>query len=168
LVVEKDATFQKLLDERFLHHLPPSIILTAKGYPDLNTRQFLHRLWRELAIPVLALVDADPFGVEILLTYRFGSLATVWCCERTAVPELRWIAVHPSDFEGLSHEHVKPLSREDDRKLSSLLQRPYMEHCPDIARQLNIMHECNAKAEIQSYQSPTRLVLDKIAAGEWI
>ncbi len=50
-----------------------------------------------------------------------GSLATVWCCEQTAVPELRWITVHPSNFEKLLHQHIKPLSLQDDCKLKFYL-----------------------------------------------
>ena len=33
----------------------------------------IHKLWSTLTIPVLALVDADPYGVEILCIYKFGS-----------------------------------------------------------------------------------------------
>ncbi|XP_037090619.1 meiotic recombination protein SPO11-like [Pollicipes pollicipes] len=36
LVVEKDATFQKILDSRLLRHLPPGIVITGKGFPDLK------------------------------------------------------------------------------------------------------------------------------------
>jgi meiotic recombination protein SPO11 len=89
IVVEKDATFQRLLDENFSSVLGPCVIITGKGVPDLNTRQLVHRLWCELAVPVFALVDADPWGVEIMLTYRFGSMAMAWCCEPVAVPAMR-------------------------------------------------------------------------------
>lgn len=45
----------------------------GKGYPDVNTRRFLRRLWDELQLPPLALVDADPHGISIHCVYRFGS-----------------------------------------------------------------------------------------------
>ena len=69
-MVEKDATFQRLLDEDFVNALHPCVVVTGKGVPDLNTRQFVRRLWEELGVPVFALVDADPFGIEIMCTYR--------------------------------------------------------------------------------------------------
>jgi DNA topoisomerase VI subunit A len=34
----------------------------GKGYPDVNTRLMLHKLWTTLGIPILGLVDADPHG----------------------------------------------------------------------------------------------------------
>ncbi len=36
LVVEKDATFQKLLDEGALARMQPCVIVTGKGVPDLK------------------------------------------------------------------------------------------------------------------------------------
>ena len=47
------------------------------------------RLWDELSVPIFAFVDADPWGYEIMLTYRFGSVAMAWCCESVAVPAIR-------------------------------------------------------------------------------
>ncbi len=37
LVVEKDATFQKLLDEDALRIMHPCIVITGKGVPDLKS-----------------------------------------------------------------------------------------------------------------------------------
>ncbi|VVC90321.1 unnamed protein product [Leptidea sinapis] len=73
-VVEKDAVFQKLLDEGAPIRLRPVIIITGKGYPDVCTRQLLCRLVADLRLKPLALVDADPHGYEIFLTYKYGSL----------------------------------------------------------------------------------------------
>lgn len=38
------------------------------------TRQLVFRLWSELRVPVLALTDADPYGLHIAAIYKFGSL----------------------------------------------------------------------------------------------
>lgn len=90
IVVEKDTIFQKLLDENFCRHIPISFIsitvslsfnhfhpdskrlFQGKGYPDANTRLFLNRLYAVLKVPVFILVDANPFGVDIMLTYKLG------------------------------------------------------------------------------------------------
>ncbi|GCB64386.1 hypothetical protein scyTo_0009803 [Scyliorhinus torazame] len=60
--MEKDATFQRLLDDDFCTNLFPCIIVTGKGVPDLNTRLMVRKLWDMLHIPVFALMDADPHG----------------------------------------------------------------------------------------------------------
>jgi meiotic recombination protein SPO11 len=36
----------------------------------------VRQLWKFLGVPVLALVDADPHGIEIMCVYRFGSLVS--------------------------------------------------------------------------------------------
>ena len=51
-------------------------------------------MWDELSVPVFAFVDADPWGYEIMLTYRFGSVAMAWCCESVAVPAIRYDPFH--------------------------------------------------------------------------
>lgn len=51
----------------------------AKGYPDLSTRQFVNMIYTKYpSLPFYALVDADPHGVCIYLTYKFGSLVSLW------------------------------------------------------------------------------------------
>ncbi|XP_073794316.1 meiotic recombination protein SPO11 isoform X3 [Danio rerio] len=44
LIVEKDATFQRLLDDDFCARLSPCIIITGKGVPDVNSRLMASRL----------------------------------------------------------------------------------------------------------------------------
>ena len=77
IVVEKDAIFQKLIDEEFLKHLPyPAILITGKGFPDLNTRKLLRKLSFEI-IPqatFLCLVDGNPYGMEIMSGYKVTTL----------------------------------------------------------------------------------------------
>ena len=51
----------RLAEDRFYNKYP-CIILTAKGQPDVATRMFLKRIQSELNLPVLGLVDSDPYG----------------------------------------------------------------------------------------------------------
>ena len=71
LLVEKDAAFMRLAEDRF-YNTYPCIIITAKGQPDVATRLFLKKLKSTLKIPVLALVDSDPYGLKILSVYMKG------------------------------------------------------------------------------------------------
>ncbi|XP_070154080.1 meiotic recombination protein SPO11 [Polyergus mexicanus] len=69
LVIEKDAIFQKLLEEDCPRALK-CILVTGKGYPDINTRMLVNILSEKIGLPVYIIVDADPFGVDIMLLYR--------------------------------------------------------------------------------------------------
>ena len=170
LVVEKDATFQKLLDEGYLNTFPASILITGRGIPDLNTRQLVHSLWRKLALPIFILVDADPFGIEIMCSYRFGSLSMVWTQEETAVPMARWIGIHPTDFPYIEEEsQLMDLSNVDWTKINSLLLRPYLQHkdCSALRTQIERMKESGKKVEIQSFPSPLQFFVEKVSSNEW-
>lgn len=91
LLVEKDAAFMRLAEDRFYNKYP-CIIITGKGQPDVATRcehgvvnaryracvsprawcgcatgfsLFLKKTKTELRIPVLGLVDSDPSGLKV-------------------------------------------------------------------------------------------------------
>jgi meiotic recombination protein SPO11 len=51
-------------------------LITAKGQPDVATRLFVKKL-SDLDIPILALVDADPYGLEIMSVYTTGSMVRI-------------------------------------------------------------------------------------------
>ena len=56
------AIFQRLIEDGF-YNLAPSILVTAKGMPDLSTRVFLRHLHEAFPqLPVLGLVDWNPSG----------------------------------------------------------------------------------------------------------
>lgn len=98
LLVEKDAAFMRLAEDRFYNKFP-CIILTAKGQPDVATRLFLRRLKTELKLPVLGLVDSDPYGLKILSVYMSGSKNMSYDSASLTTPDIKWLGVRPSDLE---------------------------------------------------------------------
>ncbi|GLG97022.1 Meiotic recombination protein W68, partial [Gryllus bimaculatus] len=79
--VEKDAAFQRLLQEGVTRASAPASSSrghNGKGYPDTLVRVLLNRLWELLRLPTLLLMDADPHGIEIMATYRWGSKVSNW------------------------------------------------------------------------------------------
>ncbi|KAF2754845.1 DNA topoisomerase IV, alpha subunit [Pseudovirgaria hyperparasitica] len=81
VVIEKEASFRSIISSVQWEHLFSQIVLiTAKGYPDLSTRAFLHRIasanLSATQLPRIGiLVDFDPDGISIMSTYAFGSKA---------------------------------------------------------------------------------------------
>lgn len=63
-LVEKEAAYMRLAEDRFYNKYP-CVVITAKGQPDVATRLFLKKLKTTLQIPVLGLVDSDPYGTGI-------------------------------------------------------------------------------------------------------
>ncbi|KAH7443626.1 hypothetical protein KP509_02G042600 [Ceratopteris richardii] len=112
LLVEKETVFQRLANDGYCRK-NRCIVLSGKGYPDIATRSFLRLLKEKLNLPVFALVDGDPYGLDILLTYKFGSLSMAYDAEVLVTPCIYWLGIHFSDCEtfGVPKEFLLPLSR---------------------------------------------------------
>ena len=94
-LAEKDAAYNRLAEDRFYHSYP-CILITGKGQPDVATRMFLKRLKRELNIPILGFVDADPYGLKILSVYMSGSKNMSYDSASLTTPDIKWLGLRPS------------------------------------------------------------------------
>ncbi|XP_004717198.1 meiotic recombination protein SPO11 isoform X1 [Echinops telfairi] len=176
LIVEKDATFQRLLDDQFCSKMSPCIMVTGKGVPDLNTRLLVKKLWDLFHLPLFTLVDADPHGIEIMCIYKYGSLSMAFEAHNLTVPAMRWLGLLPSDIQRLNvpQNTLIPLTKRDQMKLDSILKRPYVTCQPFWRKEMEIMAASKMKAEIQAltFLSPdylSRVYLpNKLKFGGWI
>ncbi|XP_019604125.1 meiotic recombination protein SPO11 isoform X2 [Rhinolophus sinicus] len=176
LIVEKDATFQRLLDDNFCSKVSPCIMVTGKGVPDLNTRLLIKKLWDTFHIPIFTLVDADPHGIEIMCIYKYGSMSMSFEAHNLTVPAIRWLGLLPSDIKRLNipKDTLIPLTKRDQMKLDSILKRPYVTCQPFWRKEMEIMADSKMKAEIQaltflSSDYLSRVYLpNKLKFGGWI
>ncbi|NP_001292363.1 meiotic recombination protein SPO11 isoform d [Mus musculus] len=176
LIVEKDATFQRLLDDNFCSRMSPCIMVTGKGVPDLNTRLLVKKLWDTFHIPVFTLVDADPYGIEIMCIYKYGSMSMSFEAHNLTIPTIRWLGLLPSDIQRLNipKDSLIPLTKHDQMKLDSILKRPYITYQPLWKKELEMMADSKMKAEIQaltllSSDYLSRVYLpNKLRFGGWI
>ncbi|XP_008052596.1 meiotic recombination protein SPO11 isoform X1 [Carlito syrichta] len=176
LIIEKDATFQRLLDDNFCNKMSPCIMVTGKGVPDLNTRLLVKKLWDTFHIPIFTLVDADPHGIEIMCIYKYGSMSMSFDAHNLTVPAIRWLGLLPSDLKRLNipKDSLIPLTRRDQTKLDSILKRPYVTCQPYWRKEMEIMADSKMKAEIQaltflSSDYLSRVYLpNKLKFGGWI
>ena len=98
LVVEKEAYYSSLVED-MIHKKVDCILITGHGMLDMATRYFLRHLTMQVNIPVLGLVDCDPFGVSILCTYTCGSENSAFDCDNLVTPGIKWLGcVRPSDL----------------------------------------------------------------------
>ncbi|XP_014238330.1 meiotic recombination protein SPO11-1 [Trichogramma pretiosum] len=148
LVVEKDSVFQKLKSEDCPKY-NNCILVTGKGYPDIPTRMFVSLLSSKLKLPVYALVDANPYGFEIMCVYRFGTTNNLGYREQLLCPDMKWIGVHQHDLVKLGITRIK-LTKNDLKKIRDLQNRSYIDQ--DFSKQLMEMRL--GKAEIESVNKP--------------
>lgn len=147
IVVEKHAIFQRLAEDRMFHHIP-SILVTAKGYPDIATRFLLHRISRNFPkLPILALVDWNPAGLAILCTFKFGSIGMGLEAYRYAC-NVKWLGMRGDDLELIPEPSLVPLRPRDlqiakSLNSSGILPETYRE---ELAR----MVQSGKRAEIEA------------------
>ncbi|KAL5313601.1 hypothetical protein ACEPPN_018022 [Leptodophora sp. 'Broadleaf-Isolate-01'] len=160
LVVEKEATFRTLATNQYWNDSQAGrgIIITAKGYPDIQSRQFLHLLSTyHPTIPIFALVDFDPDGLGIMSTYKHGSQALSHELN-LAVPSVQWLGVRSRDFLGKGADArgmLKLTAR--DRRIALRMLGWDEEKDTEWRRELQVMLLLNVKAEIQILGNGERL-----------
>lgn len=75
LLVEKETVFRRLINDDIFSRIGyQCLLVTGRGQGDFAVRQCLSRIASECNVPIFGLFDADPYGIEILLTYKCGSV----------------------------------------------------------------------------------------------
>lgn len=137
-------------------------LLTRSADPDLATQSMVYLLWqhcqrskdaRVRATPFYCWVDFDPFGFEIMLTYRNSSKQRTF--QWTGCPDLRWIGLHAHEaLEPKVHLNSVPLSFEDFRRLKKLLDRDDLQPDGELGcwrPQLEAMQYTQSKVELEAF-----------------
>ncbi|XP_052289011.1 meiotic recombination protein SPO11-1 isoform X3 [Citrus sinensis] len=153
LVVEKESVFHRLANDQYCTR-NRCIVITGRGYPDISTRRFLRLLIEKLRLPTFCLVDCDPYGFDILTTYRFGSMQMAYDAKFLRIPEMHWLGAFPSDFEkyGLPKNCRLKLTVEDTRKTEAMLHRCYLQReVPHWRSELELMLQSGVKFEIEAF-----------------
>ncbi|KAF8344323.1 Spo11/DNA topoisomerase VI subunit A [Cantharellus anzutake] len=164
LVVEKEAIFQTLCHSAFADNSllgKKGVIITGKGQPDIATRGLVHLLSQELPlrIPILLLVDADVYGLEIASVYKCGSIKMRHESHSLTSERAMWLGLKHSDFRRF---HIDPdsllhISNMDYRKALHMLSRLGDRFPSDWKDELTRLVLMRRKAEIEilSQASPT-------------
>jgi len=178
LVIEKDAVFNRLSEDHFYDYVP-SILITAKGQPDVATRQFLKKINDELNLPIFSLMDADPYGFEIMRVYSVGSKALSFESSHLAVPNIKWLGLLPSDLSqesgfDIPQSTLLKMTSKDVHRSKLMLEEEFVKRKPRWKEQLQILISSGYKAEIQALnardpQYITNFYLpQKIETGDFI
>ena len=98
-------------------------------------------------IPIIGLVDYNPFGVSILYSYMYGSFNHGLESYRYSIPSMKWIGLFSQDIEELSLI-TTTLSERDVQLLDKLIMDEKRNE--RFIVELKLMKQKNYKSEIQS------------------
>ncbi|GMQ05546.1 hypothetical protein CsSME_00050532 [Camellia sinensis var. sinensis] len=147
IVVEKHAIFQRLAEDCVYNQIP-SILITAKGYPDIATRFLLHRISKTFPdLPIFGLVDWNPAGLAILCTFKFGSIGMGLEAYRYAC-NVKWLGLRRGDLELIPEQSFMPLKPKDVQIAKSLAASEILQD--NYKEELAVMVQSGKRAEIEA------------------
>ncbi len=175
LIVEKDAAMLRLAETKWWKRYP-CIILTARGSPDIASRIFARRITKELKLPAMALVDADPFGHWIFSVYLRGSKRLSFESPFLATPGMKLLGVLSTDLDEYSIPKACRLrmSADDIKRAKQILKEPFVKSNARWVADLEMMIQRKEKAEIQALAShgfeflADTYLPAKLETGDWI
>jgi meiotic recombination protein SPO11 len=150
LIVEKDAVFSKLVQEKIWLKYP-CVIITAKGFPDFSTRAFIKRLVSTAIreeTKIFVLVDWNPMGLWIFLTYATGGAQNACETKQYALPEAIFLGLNHSDINAatvLTAKHTK----KETSMISKALKQKNGPLYDTFKEELEQMYALGRKCEIE-------------------
>jgi len=96
IAIEKGGLFTRFIEERVHKKFNALLVLTA-GQAPRATRHFIHRLNKELNLPVFIFTDGDPWGMHIAMVIISGSANAAHLRELTT-PDAKWSGVWATDI----------------------------------------------------------------------
>jgi meiotic recombination protein SPO11 len=102
---------------------------------------FLKRLKKELKIPILGLVDSDPYGLKILSVYMSGSKNMSYDSASLTTPDIKWLGLRPSDLDKyeLPDQCRLDMTESDIKTGKELMKEDFILKNPAWVKELEIM-----------------------------
>jgi DNA topoisomerase-6 subunit A len=174
LVIEKDAVWQRLNEDKFWkkHNC---IIITGKGQPDRGTRRIVNRLHTEFKLPVYVLTDADAWGYYIYSVIKQGSINLSFLSDRLGTPEAKFIGLTTQDvkkYKIASNVTIK-LNQGDIKRTNEMLNYVWFKP-KEWQHELKHMLEVGYKLELEALSSKSIRFIsetylpDKIAKKDFL
>ncbi|MDZ4753910.1 MAG: DNA topoisomerase IV subunit A [Phycisphaerae bacterium] len=151
LHVEKGTVWQRFNEDRFWEE--HNCILThGGGQPPRGCRRLLQRLARELKLPIICLLDCDPWGHYIYSVIKQGSISLAFESSRLAIPEAKFLGIRAKDFVAcnLSDAVKIDLSENDIKRAKEIAAYPWFEKHKGWQKEIELMLDNGFKMEVES------------------
>jgi DNA topoisomerase-6 subunit A len=154
LHVEKDTVWRRFVEDRFWEK-HKCILTHGNGQPPRGVRRLLHRMHNELKLPVLVLMDNDPWGYYIYSVIKQGSINLAFESNRMAVPAARFIGVSSFDYDrfGLSDDVKIELDANDIKRSKQILNYPWFKGKRPWEKEIKRMMKNGFKMEVEAMSS---------------
>ncbi|MBX9735425.1 MAG: DNA topoisomerase IV subunit A, partial [Phycisphaerales bacterium] len=151
LHVEKGTVWNRFNEDRFWEE--HNCILThGAGQPPRGCRRLLQRLNQELKLPIICLLDCDPWGHYIYSVIKQGSISLAFESSRLAIPEARFLGIRAKDYDECDlGDSVKiDLTDNDIKRANEIAAYPWFESNKQWQREIKGMLNNGFKMEVES------------------
>jgi DNA topoisomerase VI subunit A len=149
--VEKGTVWNRFNEDRFWE--AQNCILThGGGQPPRGVRRLLQRFNQELKLPIICLLDCDPWGHYIFSVIKQGSISLAFESSRLAIPEARFLGIRAKDYtECELPETVKiDLNDNDKKRASEIAAYPWFKDNKHWQKEIARMVSNGFKMEVES------------------
>lgn len=151
LHVEKGTVWNRFNEDRFWEK--NNCILThGAGQPPRGCRRLLQRLNQELKLPIICLLDCDPWGHYIYSVIKQGSISLAFESSRLAIPEARFLGIRAKDYKScdLSDAVKIDLTENDIKRANEIRAYPWFEANKQWQREIQGLLDNGFKMEVES------------------
>ena len=128
LVVEKNATFDRLHEDKFWkkHNC---VLVGTQGQAARGIRRLIHRLSTEYKLPVYVFTDSDPYGWYIYSVIKIGSMNLAHVSSKLGTPTAKFLGLTISDIFDYELENAIIRAKDVDiKRAHDLLKYPWFKH----------------------------------------
>lgn len=151
LHVEKGTVWNRFNEDRFWEE--NNCILThGAGQPPRGCRRLLQRLNQELKLPIICVLDCDPWGHYIYSVIKQGSISLAFESSRLAIPEAKFLGIRAKDYKECSlDDAVKiDLTDNDIKRAKEIAAYPWFEGHKGWQREIQALLNNGFKMEVES------------------
>jgi DNA topoisomerase-6 subunit A len=151
LHVEKGTVWNRFNEDRFWEE--NNCILThGGGQPPRGCRRLLQRFSQELKLPIICLLDCDPWGHYIYSVIKQGSISLAFESSRLAIPEAKFLGIRAKDYEACDlGEAVKiDLKENDIKRAQEIAAYPWFKDHKGWQKEIARMVSNGFKMEVES------------------
>ena len=151
LHVEKDTVWSRFNEDRFweTHNC---ILTEGSGQPPRGVRRLLHRLNKELGLPIYCLLDCDPWGHYIYSVIKQGSINLAFESQRMAIPDAKFIGIRAEDYDRcqLSPDVRIALNDRDITRAKQIAEYPWFKDKRPWQKEIKRLLSNGFKMEVES------------------
>lgn len=151
LHVEKGTVWNRFNEDRFWEK--NNCILThGAGQPPRGVRRLLQRLNGELKLPIICVLDNDPWGHYIYSVIKQGSISLAFESSRLAIPDARFLGIRAKDYDECElPDAVKiTLSDNDIKRAKEIAAYPWFADNKQWQKEIDAMLKNGFKMEVEA------------------